>query len=377
MLEESSNNHIIGLYVHSLHGGGAERVILNLAKGFVAQGFNVDLILTKAVGAYIDKIPSHVRVIDLQAQKPILLTKSIALWRYLRRERPSYLISAVDHLNIAGWMKQFAGVTTKVIVGVHNTLSVKFKNQSGLLVKLKPYLLRLSYLQADGIVAVSKGVAEDLSRITKLPLETIRVIYNPVVTPELLNLAKQKVEHPWFALGEPPVILAVGRLATAKDFPTLIRAFNLVRQHRRVRLMIVGEGENRAELEALVHEMNLEEEVALPGFSDNPYAYMDKAAVFVLSSRWEGLPTVLIEAIAVGTSVVATNCPSGPAEILENGKYGRLVPVGDIQALANAIDATLNHPIAPEILRERAQAFSFERAIEQYLEVLDIQKISG
>ncbi|MBW4647424.1 MAG: glycosyltransferase [Kastovskya adunca ATA6-11-RM4] len=367
-----NTNTSVSLFVHSLHGGGAERVMLNLAQGFAEKGLKVDLVLTKAVGAYLTKIPPGVRVVDLGAKKLVFMSKLLALRRYLRQEQPKVLISAVDHINAAGWVQRLTGVPTKVIVSVHNTLSVKLGNQPGVLGKLKLQLLQLCYRQADGIVAVSRGVAEDLARVTKLPLRDIRVIYNPVVMPNLLEKAQEPVDHPWFAPGEPPVILGVGRLATPKDFPTLIRAFNILRQHHNVRLMIVGEGENRSELEALVRELNLESEVALPGFTDNPYAYMAKAAVFVLSSAWEGLPTVLIEAIAVGTPVVSTNCPSGPMEILEDGKYGRLVPVGDVEALANAIQATLSNPIAPEILQQRARAFSAERAIEQYLEVLQV-----
>ena len=202
--------------------------------------------------------------------------------------------------------------------------------------------------------------------------ENIRVIYNPVVTPELLEKAKEPLDHPWFARGEPPVILGVGRLHLQKDFPTLIRAFALVRQHKPTRLMLLGEGPDRYKLEALIDELGLTNEIALPGFISNPYAFISKASVFVLSSLYEGLPTVLIEAIAVGTVIVSTDCPSGPAEILDSGKYGCLVPVGDIKALSEAILNTLDQPTDSEALRQRAQQFSYETAVNKYLELLKI-----
>lgn len=170
--------------------------------------------------------------------------------------------------------------------------------------------------------------------------------------------------------------MGVGRLVKQKDFSTLVRAFALVQQRCPVRLMILGDVDKREpsikpQLEALVRELGLENEVALPGFVENPYNYMAKADVFVLSSIYEGFGNVVAEALATGTSVVSTNCESGPAEILENGKYGRLVPVGDAEALANGILATLSNPTDSEILQQRSQAFSVDRVVDQYLEVLN------
>jgi glycosyltransferase involved in cell wall biosynthesis len=218
---------------------------------------------------------------------------------------------------------------------------------------------------------VSQGAAEDLARLG-LPSERIKVIYNPVVTPELFEKANQPVDHPWFEPGSPPVILGVGRLEKQKDFPTLIRSFAQVQQQHSARLMILGEGKERPYLEALVQELGLGENVALPGFVSNPYAYMARAAVFVLSSLFEGLPTVLIEALAVGTSVVSTNCESGPAEILVNGQYGNLVAVGDFNGIARAIISTLEFPSESEALRRRAAEFSLEKALTQYRQVLHV-----
>ena len=175
-------------------------------------------------------------------------------------------------------------------------------------------------------------------------------------------------DHPWFAPGAPPVILGAGRLTEQKDFPTLIRAFALVRKKHPARLMILGEGEERSKLETLVQELGLEKEVSLPGFVDNPYKYMKRAAVFVLSSRWEGFPNVLVEAMALGTPVVSTDCPNGPAEILENGKWGELVPVGETQSLASAVLRTLDRVDVVRVkgAAERADQFRVESIIREY-----------
>jgi glycosyltransferase involved in cell wall biosynthesis len=365
-------NAFVSLLVPSLGGGGAERAMLHLAQGLAERGIKVDLVLVNAVGPYLAKVPPEVRVVDLKSKSPVILSKLLALRRYLRQERPMVLLSTLDNVNAAAWAQRLAGVSTRVVICVQNNLSLDLQNEPGVMGKLKPYLARWFYPWADAIVAVSQGVAEDLMCLAGLPLEDIKVIYNPVVTPDLFEKAKESIDHPWFTPGEPPVILGVGRLTPQKDFPTLIRAFALVRQHCPVRLMLLGEGEKRPQIEALVCQLGLERQVALPGFVENPYAYMASSAIFVLSSSWEGFGNVVAEALATGTSVVSTDCKSGPAEILEDGKYGKLVPVGDVDALADAILATLSQPTNPEVLRQRSRAFSVERIVEQYLEVLKI-----
>jgi glycosyltransferase involved in cell wall biosynthesis len=190
-----------------------------------------------------------------------------------------------------------------------------------------------------------------------------------VITPEVREKARARLQHPWFETGQPPVVLAVGRLTKQKDFPLLIRAFAQVCQKRRARLIILGEGPDRPLLEAQVSELGLEDEVALPGFVENPYAYMSRAALYVLSSQWEGLPTVLIEALYCGAPVVATDCPSGPREILANGRYGALVPMGDVSALAQAIEAGLAGK-TPSPTAESWQPYALETVVDQYIRLL-------
>jgi glycosyltransferase involved in cell wall biosynthesis len=232
-----------------------------------------------------------------------------------------------------------------------------------------PYLIGKSYTKADGIVAVSSGVADDLATITGLRRNDIDVIYNPVITPEVAAATDELPDHPWLADGEPPVVLGIGRLTPKKDFGTLLRAFAEVRGEVDARLIILGEGPQRVELERLIHTLDLSCSVAMPGFVDNPYAYLARAAVFALSSRWEGLPTVLIEAMFCGTPVVSTDCPSGPHEILDGGAYGRLVGVGDATALAREIAAGLVGDIAlapPESWR----SFKLDVVVDRYLQVV-------
>lgn len=373
----TSQERVFSFLLLTLPANGAARVMLTLAQGFVERGLKVHIVVLKAEGEALKWIPPEARVVELNCRTRGLY-KFYYLWslvRYLRNEQPTALI-AIDDINFGSIAKSLARVNTQVTVSSHTTLS-NFVRYSPWRVRVSPtaFLLRRFvwfYSWADAIAPVSHGVAEDLTNIAGRTLERMRVIYTPVVTPELFALAKEPINHPWFALGEPPVILGVGRLNVQKDFSTLIRAFALVRQHLPARLMILGEGEERSQLEALSDHLGLTAEVALPGFVSNPYVFMSKAALFVLSSAYEGLPTVLIEAMAVGTPVVSTDCPSGPKEILESGKYGSLVPVGNVEALAKAMKIMLDSPTDSKALRQRAETFSLKNAVNSYLELIDL-----
>ncbi len=360
----------VAIFLRGLYGGGAEKVLLTLAQGFVDRGLKVDLVLARAEGPYLEQVHPKVRIVDLQVQwMPSSLPKLVS---YLRRVQPLNLLAALHYpCEIALWARQLAGGSTRIIVSEHNTLSLEAARIPQISVQLTPLAARLFYPWADEIVAVSQGVATDLSQIARLPADRIQVIYNPVITPELFSLAQAPVEHPWFKQGAPPVILGVGRLHPQKDFATLIRAFDRVRRVRPARLIILGDGPERSRLTALIAELGLNNDVILPGFVQNPYAYMSKASVLVLSSLYEGLGNVLIEALAVGTPVVSTNCESGPAEILAQGKYGHLTPVGDSEAIAAAISSVLagNCPIVEPHWLDR---FTSEICIQKYLDVLNL-----
>ena len=392
----------IALLLPDLAGGGVERTAVSLAEGLLDRGIEVDLVLCRMRGPLLAEVPAAARVMALRRGPMVVgrllmaladpggfpeLTRTIlftwrpprsvqrlgALVRYLRRERPSALIAAFPFENLlAIAAKRLARVETKIVVTERNTttrstmLGRKWKR------RYLPALVRRQYPMADAIVAVSEGVADELAHQTKLPRQQIVTVHNAVVNRSMLAKALEPAPHPWFGPEEPPVILGVGRLTDQKDFPTLIRAFALVRKRRAARLVIVGEGqpEARSALLQLAAELDCGADVSLPGFTHNPFSYMAAASVFVLSSVHEGLPGVLIQALACGVPVVSTDCPSGPREILEGGRYGALVGLADHCAMADAILAALAAPGDREARVARGWQFSVERAVDRYLSLL-------
>jgi len=360
----------LAIFIPSFRGGGAERVMVTLACGFAARGTAVDVIVAQNEGPNAPPAGAGVRVVDLQARR--VLAAIPGLVRYLRRDSPDVMASALPHANVVAVLaRRLARSKTRLVLTEHNTASLLAAHAVRPRARLLPHFMRLAYPRADALVAVSDGVADDLARVVGIQRSGVTRIYNPVVFPALARLADAPVDHPWFAPDQPPVVLGVGRLTAQKDFSTLLHAFAELRARRALRLIVLGEGEERASLEALARDLRITANVAFPGFEQNPYRYMKHAAVFVLSSRWEGLGNVLVEAMACGTAVVSTDCPSGPAEILEQGRYGRLVPVGDAAALARAIEASLDQPASPAAVA-RAQVFSVDAALDRYAAVLGI-----
>ena len=357
----------LAFFLPDLSDGGAERIMLNLAEGIAARGYPLDLVLASAQGPNLNEVPDSVRLIDLKA--PRVMRSVPALVRYLRRERPIAMLSVLHANIIALWARRLAGFPQRLILAEHNTLSSVVSGEGDLRWYLFPRLARWFYPWADGIIAVSKGVADDLARVTKIPRERIRVIYNPIVTAEMFRKSTSSPDHPWFRDGEPPVILAVGRLTAQKAFNVLIQAFAQVRKNHRAKLLILGEGVDRSSLGTMIREFGLEQDVSMPGFVPNPYPFMARSSVFVLSSRWEGLPTVMVEAMALGTPIVSTDCPSGPREILMDGKYGTLVPVDDPFALAAAIETALINKV-PHPPQESWAPFALDGVVDQYINIL-------
>ena len=357
----------LAFYLPGLYDGGAERIILNLIKGIAAKGYLVDLVLARAEGPYMTEVPDAVRLIDLKAAR--VLSSVPALVRYLCQEQPGAVLSVLYANVPALWAKRVSGYRGRVIVSEHNTLSVVGSDTHDLRWQIFPQLAHWFYPWADDVIAVSQGVADDLAHVARLPRDRIQVIYNPIVTSDLYEKSREPFEHPWFKAGEPPVVLAVGRLTAQKAFDRLINAIARIRARRSARLLILGEGEDRLALQNLVNQLGLEQDVGMPGFVSNPYAYMAHAAALALSSRWEGLPTVLVEAMSLGVPVISTDCPSGPREILRDGEYGRLVPVGDSSALVEAISAALDGQV-PSAPQDSWKPFDLDTVIGQYLEVL-------
>jgi glycosyltransferase involved in cell wall biosynthesis len=366
-------NKRLAIFLPGLYGGGAERTMLNLAVGFTERGFSVDLVLSEAVGPYLSEVPRSVRLVELNSRRLKALRTVAglpALVRYLRMTRPHALLSALHANVIALWARCLAGIPQRMVICEQNTFSYDNQKLPKFYSYLMLHLVKKYYPKADSVIAVSKGVADDLAKVTKMPRRRVQVIFNPVITHEVEAKVKEKLDHPWFNNGNDiPVVLAIGRLTAQKDFNTLIEAFAKVRQKYEVRLLILGEGEERPKLENSVKEHNLEEDVMLPGFVPNPYQYLAQAALFVLSSRWEGLPTVLIEALYCKTQIIATDCPSGPREILNNGLYGDLVPVGSAAVMAQAIESGLNNP-RPQNPGESWMPYEYETIVNQYMNTL-------
>jgi glycosyltransferase involved in cell wall biosynthesis len=357
----------IAIFAPSMAGGGAERGAVKLADGLVRRGFEVDLVLAAAEGPRLAEIPAEVRLVDLEARR--VASSLPGLVRYLRREKPQGLASVLDHANVVAlWARKLGRYSGRVVVIEQNTLSEAARNGKSRRDRMMPRLVRRFYPWADYVVGVSEGVADDLSRFVNLPAEKVRVIANPIVAAEIGDLARAPVDHEWFADGG-PVFVAAGRLRPQKDFPTLLRALARVREARPARLVILGEGPERERLEALTRELQLTDDVSLRGATTNPYAFMARSTAFILSSRWEGLPTVLIEAMSCGAPVIATDCPSGPREILAGGRHGALVPVGDVDALAAAMDAALDGKLArPPV--ESWHRYAIDAVVDEYVPLL-------
>jgi glycosyltransferase involved in cell wall biosynthesis len=362
----------IAIFLTDVGGGGAERVMVNLANGFVEQGHSVDMVLVQKRGEYLAQLDPKIQLIDFNQRR--LLASLPRLVRYLKQNRPRNLVSALEDTNILSiCAAQLAGVGTKTVVTVHNHISSEAKNEPRLRRKIVPYLLRWFYPHANHIVAVSKGVAVDLARWAKVEPDKIQVIYNPIITATLRSKQLGQVDHSWLNQEQVPVILGIGRLHPQKDFPTLIRAFKHVREQRLAKLIILGEGNERESLEQLIKNLHLENDVQLIGFVENPQAYLRKASLCVLSSAWEGFGNILVESMLAGTPVVSTNCESGPSEILEDGLYGKLIPVGNLQAMAAAILDTLEEPLPEDFLQQRANDFSLENALSQYQKLMRLE----
>ena len=353
--------------------GGVENMITNLLHGFVARGAAVDLLLLKARGGHLDRIPDTVRVIRLDVSTSLFALPAVV--RYLRRHRPAAMLVAKDRASrIALLARRIAGTDTRLVLRMGMHLSGSLAGKSSLRRWSRHLPVRWLYPWADQIVTVSDAVAEDLATIGGIPRDRFTVIRNPSIREDIHTRAAQPLEHPWLQPDAViPVILGVGRLTEQKDFATLIRAVARVRQHREVRLIILGDGGEHNRLRSLANALGISDAVDLAGFQTNPYQWMARAALFVLPSRYEGSPNVLVEAMALGTPVVATDCPSGPDEILCNGSIAPLVPVGHAAAMAEAISATLAHPPNPGHLQQAVSEYHVDISACRYLEALGYQ----
>ena len=349
--------------------GGVERMLINLLHGFVDIGVDIDLLRIRADGPFAMQVPVAINTIDLPTSHA--LTSIGPLFCYLRKNQPQAVLAVKDRAGRAVLLARLLSRThPRVVVRLGTNLSASLQDRNLMDRWLRCVPQRMLYPMSDAVIAVSRGVAQDTIRLTGLPVEKVHVVPNPVISPSLLEMAREVPEHPWLTGKTTPVILAAGRLTVQKDFPTLIQAIDIVYHQTPVRLIILGEGRERSNLEQLIRERGLEEVVDLPGFVANPYAYMSSSELFVLSSAWEGSPNVLTEALALGLPVVATDCPSGPREVLQDGMVGPLVPVGDVDKLSQAILEVLGKTKNPEELKRAVSDYTAKNSARGYLQVL-------
>lgn len=358
---------------NTLAFGGAPVIIVNLANDLVARGVSVEVLIFTREGVTEFPFPfdSRVKLNYLRASSRAGLFVLVVL--HLLRLRPRAILAIGTKANLlCAHATKIPGIRARFWSTFHHNLSSEIAGWGARKRKRRIRLWRRLMRRADGLIAVSRGVANDFSATTGVGVERIRVVYNPIVDPGLVERGKEPANHPWLMNRGSPVILGVGRLTKKKDFATLVSAFALVRRQRSCRLLIIGEGEERGHLEALAGMLGIGDSRELAGFRPNPLPFMREARLLVMSSRWEGLGNVFVEALYCGTAVVSTDCPHGPREVLGNGKFGRLVPLGDPGALAEAIVEALDEEPDPQHLRARAEVFSVARCVDGYLQAMGL-----
>jgi glycosyltransferase involved in cell wall biosynthesis len=361
----------LAIYMQDLAGGGVERQTLALAGELQQNAVAVTLLVNQARGELRDAVPDTIDVIDLQCSRTRSAIPRLA--RFLRRERPDVLLANLNHNSIAALLANIlAGMPAKVVICQHSVLSPGYLRSNGWSHRLTPMAYHLLAPALTRAVAVSAGIAREFSAIAEIPQRKIVTIHNPVIGPDFAQRAAQPVAHRWLDEPGPPLFVTAGRLVEIKDHATLLRGFAQYRRNHDGRLLILGSGPLRERLGALAYDLGVADHTDFPGYQDNPLPFLRAADAFVLSSRAEGFGNVLVEAMGCGTPVISTNCPYGPAEILDHGRYGVLVPPNDSDALAAAMAgvADLRQRFPAALLQSRAGAFTTAACTEAYLHLL-------
>ncbi|KAA9395875.1 glycosyltransferase [Haloarcula sp. CBA1130] len=364
-----SDRPLLAFFIPDLSVGGAEQVAITIVNGLAERGYDIDLLLSRASGELQSELSEQVSVVELPPSKTPAVGVAAhlpSLVSYLHREKPAALFPHLEHPSIVCLtINRLLDTDTTVIPTQHSAFGhgVESTPKDRVVERVVPHL----YPASDQIISVSEGVADSLVNQTPVDRGDVSVLHNPVDVERIRERASQPVDHDWVENSDRDVVLFVGRHAGQKNLNGWVRAFEqVVDRNPDVRAIIAGKGQCREDVVATVEQRGLSDVVSLPGYVDNPYRYMSKADTFLLSSRYEGLPTVLIECLSVGCPVVSTDCPSGPREILSDGEYGTLVPVGDVDGLANAVCDTLASPPDPERLRSRAGDFSPQPVFDEY-----------
>lgn len=365
--------------IPSLGGGGAERVLVHLLRGLDSRKFDVNVVLFKKEGIYLDDVPGTVAIhsVDHVLRSRLwygfgwlfLLSK---LGRLLRSQKPEIIVSFMWYSNFVVLMlRAMRLIRSAVIVSERYTLSFSYEGKVTELIRSN--VVRFVYPFADKIVAVSEAMSKELNRLYNIPPTKISVIYNPVDFKKIEEASEERVDHPWFR-DSIPVLIAAGRLSPQKGFSYLIRAVSILKNESLIRLIILGEGDERKNLQQLIDRLGLQNQVELIGFQKNPYKYFSRATIFVLSSLYEGFPNALVEAMVLGVPCIATRCPTGPEEIIMDGVNGLLVPTADEKVLAEAIIRLLKDPALRKQLaeggRKRAEDFRVEKIVKEYEDLI-------
>ena len=362
----------------SVGGGGAERASVDLLRGIHRQRFQITLALFTRSGRFLEQLPEDVPVYDLQGRQSYDVRLVWRLAGVLRRENPDIVFSVLRYTNLITLLAcHLAGSRAAVVVNEQNPPGAEFAMFGG--GRVKGWFLRRLYPWAKRVTAISTGIARELVSVYGLPQDKVQVIPNPVDLVRVRTLAAARLEHPFYPAKNAgwstdesglPVLIAVGRLHPQKGFVYLIRAFSRVRPVLPCKLVILGEGPLRRELEALVASLGLGDDITLPGFQENPYNYISSSTVFVLSSLFEGFGNVLVDALALGVPVISTRCPVGPEDIITDEVTGIFVPPADEEALAQAILRVLQDNELRRRLSAngplRAADFAVEHIVSQY-----------
>jgi glycosyltransferase involved in cell wall biosynthesis len=362
----------VAFFLTSPNGGGAERAMISVANHLVADGWQVDVVFGRPAGPYRGNVDPRANIVDLNVDR--LRSMVRPMHGYMRRHKPDVVLSALTPCDLVMLFgRMLLGWKARLIISIQNHPVEVGRQGERRLDRLWPFFIRHFYGRADCVLGISSGVADAAAKLLGVDTSKVPVIPNPVIAPGFKQMLQEEPEHPWFHDGGAPVVLAAGRLTKQKDYPTLFRAFQLLRQRRLARLLVIGDGEERKDLEKLAQDLGISEHLAMPGFIRNPYCWMKRAHLFVLSSRWEGFANVVAEALACGVPVVSTDCPSGPGEILNGGVFGRLVQVGDANALAQAMDESIGVPVQPDKHVARGMEYSVSNIAPRYVEI--IQKV--
>jgi len=369
---ENNSRKRVAFHFATLAQGGVERMRIVLAEEFMKNNIDVDFVLCRAEGPLLASVPPGVRIINLNVRRS--MNSLPGLIGYLKREAPDVMVASLPHQNISSIIaKRLSGARTRVFVTFHNAMSEEGNAKNGSFIRLIPHVYKVLLPLADGVIAVSQGVARDLQERTGISKGMVEVLYNPAFPSNLVERAGEPVMDPVFDESS-PLLISVGRLHPQKGYDTLLAAFARARNLINCRLAICGEGAELGRLQQLAVELGVETYVNFLGFQENPLKYINRSSRFVMSSRYEGFGNVLVEALACGKPVISTNCNYGPSEIIDDPKYGILVPVDDIDSLSDAIVQSIKTEYDAEVLKKRAMEFSSELVAMKYLDVLGLRK---